>query len=104
MCKFILSSVLFIAAVYPTHAEADLDLILYGAYGCVGHFAAGHLANQTGLKWAIAGRNATSLKALAATLAAAGGSSSKPEIIVASLDGKEDAATWVTRAKAVISA
>lgn len=104
MCKSILCSVLLVAAAHPTEAEADLDLILYGAYGCVGHFAAGHLANQTDLKWAIAGRNATSLKALAATLAAAGGPSSKPEIIVASLDGKEDAAKWVKRARTVISA
>merc|ERR1712078_896782 len=45
-----------------------------------------------------------SLKALATNLAAAGGTSSNPEIIVASLDGKTDAATWVKRAKAVISA
>lgn len=105
MHKSILSCI-FLAAtvVFPSHAEADLDLILYGAYGCVGHFAAGHLANQTGLKWAIAGRNGTSLKALATNLAAAGGPSSQPEIIVASLDGKTDASTWVKRAKAVISA
>ena len=25
----------------------DLDVILYGAYGCVGHLAAFHLANQS---------------------------------------------------------
>lgn len=105
MHKSIIRSMLLAANVmYSSHAEADLDLILYGAYGCVGHFAAGHLANQTGLKWAIAGRNSTELQALAASLSAAGGPSSKPEIIVASLDGKTDAATWVKRAKAVISA
>ena len=39
----------------------DLDLILYGASGCVGHFSALHLANQTDLKWAIADINATRL-------------------------------------------
>ena len=50
-------------------AAADLDLILYGAYGCVGRIAALHLANKTTtslrLRWAIAGRNRTKLAALA---------------------------------------
>ena len=44
----------------------DFDVILYGAYGCVGHLAAFHLAQQPNLRWAIAGRNATKLAALAA--------------------------------------
>merc|ERR1719409_2573290 len=86
------------------HASADLDLILYGADGCVGHFAASHLAQQPGLKWAIAGRTLSHLQAVAADLAKQGGNSSKPEIIVAALDGKSDPKTWVARAKAVITA
>ena len=45
-------------------AAPELDLVLYGATGCVGHFAAQHLANQTGLNWAIADRNATRLAEL----------------------------------------
>ena len=87
----------FIAAVA---AARDLDVILYGAYGCVGHFAAQHLASQTNLTWAIAGRNATKLHALAETLAPL--PSGKPEIIVASLTG--DLSSWVGRAKAIATA
>merc|ERR1719191_354512 len=86
------------------NAAADLDLILYGADGCVGHFAASHLAQQPNLKWAIAGRTKEHLEAVASELAKEGGNSSKPEIIVAALDGKTDPKTWVTRAKAVITA
>jgi len=81
----------------------DLDVILYGATGCLGHIAAGHLAKQTGLKWAIAGRNMTKLQYLASKLAKEGGPSSKPELIAASLDGKVDPGTWVRRARAVIT-
>jgi len=80
-------------------SAADLDVILYGAYGCVGHFAAGHLAQQPGLKWAVAGRTEAKLKALVAAL---DGPSSEPEIIVSPLD--DTIASWVTRAKAVVTA
>jgi len=86
------------------HAEPDLDLILYGASGCVGHFAASHLAQQANLKWAVAGRTLAHLEALVANLATEGGPSSKPEIIVAKLDGTTDLKPIVTRAKAVVSA
>ena len=81
--------------------QAPLDIILYGAYGCVGHLAALHLAKQQNLTWAIAGRNASKLHALAATLADTHGASSHPEIIVASLVGD---LPWVKRAKAVATA
>jgi len=84
------------------NAEADLDLILYGADGCVGHFAASHLAQQPNLKWAIAGRTKAKLEAVVADLAKEGGQSPKPEIIVSALDDKADM-TWVARAKAVIT-
>jgi short subunit dehydrogenase-like uncharacterized protein len=32
-------------------AATEFDVILFGATGCVGHLAALHLANQTGLSW-----------------------------------------------------
>lgn len=89
---------------WSVRAEQDLDLILYGADGCVGHFAASHLAQQSGLRWAIAGRTEAHLLELVDELAKEGGYFAKPEVIVASLDGKVDPKTWVTRAKAVISA
>lgn len=83
---------------------AELDLILYGATGCVGHLAAQHLAAQPSLSWAIADRNATKLAELAATLAASGGASSHPKTIVASQDGSTDLEEMVSRARAVASA
>lgn len=85
-------------------AVADLDLILYGADGCVGHFAASHLAQQPDLKWAIAGRNQSHLEAVAAALASEGGPSRTPEIIVAALGNESDPRAWVGRARAVITA
>ena len=81
----------------------DLDLVLYGAYGCVGRLTALHLANQTKLRWAIAGRNESKLAALAVELAATGGASSQPEIIVSALGPSVDL-SWVGRAKAVATA
>ena len=60
----------------------DLDVVIYGAYGCVGHLTASHLAAQPSLRWAIAGRNETKLEELAATLA---DSPSPPEVIVSDL-------------------
>ena len=81
-------------------AVADLDVVLYGAYGCVGHFAAFHLANQSDLSWAIAGRNETKLHALAAALAPY--PSGRPEVIVAPLTG--DLTPWVSRTKAIATA
>lgn len=93
-----------LAATGAADAAADLDLILYGADGCVGHFAASHLAQQPGLKWAVAGRTESHLRALVEELAAEGGNSSRPEVIVAALDGSQDPKAWVSRAKVVISA
>lgn len=77
-----------------------LDLILYGATGCVGHFAATHLSRQAGLRWAIADRNATKLSALASSLRASS-SPSQPELIVASLSQPMQ---WVRRAAVVATA
>ena len=71
----------FNAALCQGDLTRDLDIVLYGAYGCVGHFSAQHFAKQPGLKWAIAGRNETKLKALAASLAATGAALSPRPII-----------------------
>ena len=89
------------APLAATLTTPDLDVVLYGAYGCIGHLAAHHLANQSGLKWAIAGRNATKLQELAAELSHAGGASSQPEIIVSPLGGT---LPWVKRTRAVATA
>jgi hypothetical protein len=86
----------------PHSGNRDLDVILYGAYGCVGHIAAFHLANVTGLKWAISGRNESRLRALAHALEETGGASSHPEVIVASLTG--NLTSWVSRSRAVATA
>ena len=91
----------FACAAVATPSARELDVILYGAYGCVGHLAALHLANVSGLRWAIAGRNATKLAALAQRLKAAGGASSEPEVLVAPLTGNM---SWVARTRAVATA
>lgn len=105
MRVFYISAVVGITfAVALAEGSADLDLILYGATGCVGHFAASYLAKQPGLKWAIAGRTKEHLQAIFDNLVQEGGPSSQPEIIVAPLDGSVDPRSWVIRAKAVISA
>jgi len=83
----------------------DLDIILYGASGCVGHLAAFHLANQTGLRWAIADyKNTSKFQELAANLAAGGGPSSKPEQMIFPLDGSTDVRQYVRRTRAVATA
>jgi len=101
--SFLSILVLLVASVA---SQELLDIILYGATGCVGHLAAAHLANQTNLTWAIAGRtkDAPELAALAAKLADAGGPSSKPETLIFSLDGTSDVKSFVQRAKAVATA
>mmetsp|Transcript_76742 Transcript_76742/g.238322 ORF Transcript_76742/g.238322 Transcript_76742/m.238322 type:complete len:412 (-) Transcript_76742:197-1432(-) len=104
MGLFALLLPLAVAAVSGTVSTPDLDLILYGATGCVGGIAAKHLADQPGLRWAIAGRNESKLRGLMSELAALGGPSSKPAVIVAPLDGSTDPSTWVGRARAVITA
>ena len=84
----------------PRAPPADLDVILYGATGCVGHLAAAWLANQTGLRWAIADRNKTRLQELASSLE---GPSSKPEMIISELTASATQ-QWVPRARAVATA
>jgi len=101
-CVAVAIGLAFVAA--SAEAAADLDLILYGADGCVGHFAASHLAKQPNLKWAIAGRTRAHLEAVLDDLTKEAGLASKPEIIVAPLNYSVDPKTWVTRAKAVITA
>mmetsp|Transcript_45062 Transcript_45062/g.107074 ORF Transcript_45062/g.107074 Transcript_45062/m.107074 type:complete len:419 (-) Transcript_45062:38-1294(-) len=93
-----------LASLPVSRAKADLDLILYGATGCVGHFAAQHLASQTSLRWAIAGRSKAKLDALVADLEQSGFNASIPEVIVAELGWQTSLdRSWVSRAKAVIT-
>lgn len=80
---------------------AKFDLILYGADGCVGHFAAAHLAQQSNLTWAVAGRNESKLRALVSQL---GDVKSMPEVVVGALDNSSDPKTWLVDTKAVITA
>ncbi|CAJ1459212.1 unnamed protein product [Effrenium voratum] len=66
--------------------------------GCVGHFAAQHLVQQPNLSWAIAGRNASQLEALKASLHGV----SMPQVLAKALD--QDVKTWLGSTRAVISA
>lgn len=93
-----------VAALFAVAAAANgvkFDVILYGADGCVGHFAAGHLAQQSNLSWAVAGRNRSHLDAVVSGLTDV---KSKPEVIVASLDNSSDPKTWLKDTTAVITA
>jgi short subunit dehydrogenase-like uncharacterized protein len=83
--------------------EKDLDLIVYGATGCVGGFAAQWLAKQKDLRWAVAGRNAAEIKALGSNLCAAPDTLSCPEQIVAPLDAQHDLTEWVRRTRVVVT-
>lgn len=93
--------ILFLSGVW---ANPDLDLVLYGATGCVGGFAAKHLAKQPSLRWAVAGRNASEIQALAAVLCADPETVSCPKQIVAPLDEKHDPESWLKRTRAVATA
>jgi len=84
--------------------KPELDLILYGATGCVGRLAAAHLASQESLQWAVAGRNESKLYSLVSTLEQSTRLLSRPKVIVASLDTKHDPASWVRRTRTVATA
>ena len=62
--------------------DRPYDLVLLGATGFTGRLVAGHLAGRTtGVRWAIAGRDRDRLEAVAATVAAAPGST-RPDVEV----------------------
>jgi len=65
--------------------ERDFDLVLFGATGFTGGLTADYLAANAPatLRWALVGRNRAKLEAVAARLAAAGGSAPAPELVVA---------------------
>lgn len=90
-----------LAVAVAAASAAKFDVILYGADGCVGHFAAEHLAQQSQLRWAVAGRNRSHLDALVSGLTEV---KSSPEVIVASLDNHSDPKTWLKDTTAVITA
>lgn len=83
-----------------------LDLVLYGATGFVGRRAAAYLAQRRvrrKLRWAIAGRDARKLKALARELATDPAAVTLPEIIVAECHDESTIATLAASARAVLS-
>jgi len=82
-------------------SAAKFDLILYGADGCVGHFAAAHLAQQANLSWAVAGRTRSHLDAVVKNLKDV---KSMPQVLVAALDNQSDPKTWLKDTTAVITA
>jgi hypothetical protein len=81
--------------------QPDLDVILFGATGCVGHLAAHYLAKQPQLKWGISDYNATRLQDLATSLH--GLPSGSPELFVADLSPTVDL-SFLSRTKAVATA
>lgn len=90
-----------LTALLTAVAAHKFDLILYGADGCVGHFAAAHLAQQANLTWAVAGRNRSHLEDVVSQLTDV---KSKPDVLVAALDGHSDPKDWLKSTRAVITA
>lgn len=84
-------------------ANADLDLIVYGATGYTGRLVAEVLARQygpgSGVRWGMAGRNATRLSEVRAAI----GAPPDTPLVVADADVPEHLAAMVDRTRAVIT-
>ena len=83
-------------------SDREFDIIIYGASGFTGRLVAEYLQAEyagTGLKWAMAGRNADKLAAVRDEM----GVSSDVEIISADSSLPESLAVMATRAKAIIT-
>ena len=80
----------------------DLDLIVYGATGFTGRQCARYLMahGPDGLRWAIAGRNVTKLRAVQTEL---GGASSGPAMIIADAHDAVAISHLVKRTKVVLT-
>ncbi len=86
-------------------ATRDLDLVLFGATGFTGGLTAEYLAEHgpTGLRWAIAGRNAEKLAAVRHRLAVLDPVLADLELIVVDASDAAGLADVVARTKAVIT-
>jgi|EP01049_Picozoa_sp_SAG25_P005685 short subunit dehydrogenase-like uncharacterized protein len=104
------------AAASASQAEQELDLVIFGATGFTGQLVARYLAQpeRAHIRWAIAGRRVTALKALRAQLVAEAESSSsssgQQHVVLAQLPlivaDSSDAASLralVSRTKVVLS-
>ena len=84
-------------------ANADLDLIVYGATGYTGRLVAEVLARQygpgSGVRWGMAGRNAARLSEVRAAI----GAPPDTPLVVADADVPEQLAAMVARTRAVIT-
>ncbi|HPA90571.1 MAG TPA: saccharopine dehydrogenase NADP-binding domain-containing protein [Quisquiliibacterium sp.] len=84
-------------------ANADLDLIVYGATGYTGRLVAEVLARQygpgSGVRWGMAGRNAARLSEVRAAI----GAPPDTPLVVADADVPEQLAAMVDRTRAVIT-
>jgi saccharopine dehydrogenase (NAD+, L-glutamate forming) len=85
--------------------DRDLDLVLLGATGFTGALTAEYLAEHapSGLRWALAGRNATKLEAVRARLAKLDPALADLELIEADSGERSSLNAMVRRAKVVIT-
>lgn len=82
--------------------DREFDLIVYGASGFTGRLVAEYLQNayaDTGLKWAMTGRNAEKLQTVAGEM----GISGDVAIVTANSDDPDSLAALASRAKAIIT-
>lgn len=59
-----------VVTLHPVMGERDYDLVLHGATGYTGKFAASYISKsqRTNLRWAVAGRSRAKLEAVVAQL------------------------------------
>ncbi|KAI9740428.1 MAG: hypothetical protein M1834_005008 [Cirrosporium novae-zelandiae] len=74
-----------------TTSERPLDIVVLGAYGRTARECAEYIATQlpSNLKWAIAGRNAGKLQALAEKLKGMNSDRLQPEVAILELNPKD---------------
>ena len=70
----------------------EFDVVVYGATGFTGQLVSEYLLTQPDLRWAIAGRNASKLDSVKATL----GAPDLPTLIADSSDGAAPATARTT--------
>src|SRR5262249_23691076 len=89
----------------PAPGTRELDIVLSGATGFTGRLTAARIAAQgpPGLRWAIAGRNAVTLAAGAATLADHGAAGRDVTTVLADVEDATSLRTLAERTRVLIT-
>lgn len=98
-------SISFSSSKHPKSLNRKYDLILYGATGFTGKFAAKYLAKQygTSFSWAIAGRRRDALESLRSELVAIDGTLANLPIVIADSSDLQSLSDMVESTKVIIT-